>query len=50
MPNYLFERTPKYIYFNFGYKFTGVDGEYQDSIRIDLNEQWKDLQTNIGLR
>lgn len=45
-----FKRTPVEAKVICDYKAIGVDGEFSNSIEIDLLDEWKECQTKLGLR
>jgi hypothetical protein len=45
-----FQRTPERVVFVIKYKAISVDGEYEELVRFDIMDLWKDFQTRIGLR
>lgn len=45
-----FERTPVIAELIYKYKAIGIDGEYEDVVRIDILDKWKEFQTKLGFR
>lgn len=45
-----FERTPIIAELIYKYKAIGIDGEFEDIIKIDILDDWKAYQTKLGLR